>query len=55
MPVSLIIVDPEPSIAKHPLENLLRILHLISKAVKNPPAMQETPVWFLGLEDPLEK
>ena len=44
LPVSLIIVDPEPSIAKHPLENLLRILHLISKAVKNPPAMQETPV-----------
>ena len=23
--------------------------------VKNPPAMQETPVWFLGWEDPLEK
>ena len=23
--------------------------------VKNPPAMQETPVRFLGLEDPLEK
>ena len=24
-------------------------------AVKNPPAMQETQVWFLGQEDPLEK
>ena len=24
-------------------------------AVKNPPAMQETPVLFLGREDPLEK
>ena len=24
-------------------------------AVKNPPAMQETWVWFLGQEDPLEK
>ena len=24
-------------------------------SVKNPPAMQETPVWFLGWEDPLEK
>ena len=23
--------------------------------VKNPPAMQETQVWFLGQEDPLEK
>ena len=25
---------------------------LIALLVKNPPAMQETPVWFLGLEDP---
>ena len=28
---------------------------LIAWLVKNPPAMQETPVWFLGWEDPLEK
>ena len=28
---------------------------LIAQLVKNSPAMQETPVWFLGLEDPLEK
>ena len=28
---------------------------LIVQLVKNPPAMQETPVWFLGREDPLEK
>ena len=28
---------------------------LIVRLVKNPPAMQETPVRFLGLEDPLEK
>ena len=27
----------------------------IAQLVKNPPAMQETPVWFLGQEDPLEK
>ena len=27
---------------------------LIAQLVKNPPAMQETPVWFLGLEDALE-
>ena len=26
-----------------------------SLLVKNPPAMQETPVRFLGWEDPLEK
>ena len=28
---------------------------LIAQVVKNPPAMQETPVQFLGWEDPLEK
>ena len=28
---------------------------LIARLVKNPPAMQETPVGFLGPEDPLEK
>ena len=28
---------------------------LIAQLVKNPPAMQETPVRFLGGEDPLEK
>jgi len=28
---------------------------LAAKLVKNPPAMQETLVQFLGLEDPLEK
>ena len=28
---------------------------LIAQLVKNPPAMQETPVHFLGWEDPLEK
>ena len=28
---------------------------LIAQLVKNPPAMQETPVRFLGQEDPLEK
>ena len=27
----------------------------IAQLVKNPPAMQETPVWVLGGEDPLEK
>ena len=28
---------------------------LVAQTVKNPPAMQETWVWFLGWEDPLEK
>ena len=28
---------------------------LVAQLVKNPPAMWETPVWFLGQEDPLEK
>ena len=28
---------------------------LIAQFVKNPPAMQETPVLFLGQEGPLEK
>ena len=28
---------------------------LVAQLVKNPPAMQETLVQFLGQEDPLEK
>ena len=28
---------------------------LVAQLVKNPPAMQEAPVQFLGLGDPLEK
>ena len=28
---------------------------LVAQLVKSPPAMQETPVLFLGQEDPLEK
>ena len=28
---------------------------LVTQLVKNPPAMQETPVPFLGWEDPLDK
>ena len=33
----------------------ITLIELVSQLVKNPPAMQETPVQFLGLEDPLEK
>ena len=38
-------------------ENLMKAQNsiLIAQLVKNPPAMQETPVWFLGWEDLLEK
>ena len=28
---------------------------LVAQLVKNPPVMQETPVQFLGWEDPLEE
>ena len=28
---------------------------LVAQLVKNPPAVQETQVWSLGREDPLEK
>ena len=28
---------------------------LVAQLVKSPPAMQETQVWFLCQEDPLEK
>ena len=36
-------------------EFLLQGSSLIAQLVENPPAMQETPVQFLGWEDPLEK
>ena len=40
-------------------KGLPRLTHEVGlpdgSAVKNPPAMQETPVPFLGWEDPLEK
>ena len=34
---------------------LRMVCMLIAQLVKNPPAMQETVVGFLGQEDPLEK
>ena len=37
----------------HPFHSALG--SLVVQLVKNLPAMQETPVWFLGQEDPLEK
>ena len=35
--------------------SLIGMHYSIAQLVKNPPAMQETPVQFLGWEDPLEK
>ena len=35
--------------------SIWRSIRLIAQLVKNLPAMQETPVRFLGREDPLEK
>ena len=34
---------------------LLILASRVALLVKNPPAMQETPLWFLGWEGPLEK
>ena len=34
---------------------LISCASLVAQLVKNLPAMQENPVWFLGQEDPLEK
>ena len=35
--------------------NVVFIVQQIAQLVKNPPAMQKTPVRFLGQEDPPEK
>ena len=45
--------DHELLIVKFRLK--LKKVFLIAQLVKNLPAMQETPVRFLGQEDPLEK
>ena len=37
------------------LNNIPLSASLVAQLVKNPPAMQETPVQFLGRKDPLEK
>ena len=38
-----------------PFYDVVQSFSLIAQLVKNLPAMQETPVWFLDREDPLEK
>ena len=54
--------DPSsiPGLGRSTGEGIGYLLHclwasLVVHLVKNPPAMQETPVRFLGWEDPLEK
>ena len=44
-----------PELAESSKDILLEIHKMVAQLVKNPPAMQETPVRFLGQEDPLEK
>ena len=39
----------------HGIYHSVRCIALIVELVKNLPAVQETPVQFLGQEDPLEK
>ena len=41
--------------AGHKWNNLASIHFLVAQSVKNLPAVQETLVWSLGWEDPLEK
>ena len=33
----------------------MNMVSLVAQLVENPPAMQDTPVQFLGQEDPLAK
>ena len=35
--------------------HLCNFISLVAQLIKNLPAMQKIPVWFLGQEDPLEK
>ena len=45
----------EPRSSALQADSLLSGASLVAQLVKNSPAMQETPVQFLGWEDPLEK
>jgi len=45
----------EPAGPEKPVGQEQSCRHLLAQLVKNPPAMQETPVQFLGQEDFLEK
>jgi len=55
--ILLIFVSPLPSEppGKRIVKEISPGVPLVLQLVKNPPAMQETPVQFQGWEDPLEK
>ena len=38
----------------HQVLDMTERASVVAQLVKNSPAMQETPVWFMGQEDPLE-
>ena len=57
--IHLSIYSPIHHLIEHTFINFYRIIlllrvSLVAQMVKNLPAMQETPVQFLGQEDPLE-
>ena len=62
-PLQLRVLSPRPKHWPQYQPHLLNRYHWVSyipgfpgsSVGKDPPAMQETPVWFLGLEDPLEE
>ena len=45
----------QPSSKSLTVDSMNLTSHMIAQLVKNPLEMQETPVLFLGHEDPLEK
>ena len=57
MSVSVFLLCQESIIWHHFLDSTYRWCwaSLIAQLVRNPPAMQETPIGFLGQEDPLGK
>ena len=52
---ALVSMETNPPILHLLRPRLMTLVSLIAELVKNLPAMQETQVWFLGWEDPLEK
>ena len=67
LPILCVCMQPMPHVVQscllvpgHIIEYIIILLRefgasLIAQLIKNLPAMQETPVRFLGREDPLEK
>ena len=49
------LLTPQLSSIRHIINGYYTQSHLMAQMIKNPPAMQEICVLFLGQEDPLEK